>query len=328
MAKRDGSVSLLRLIGMLCVLLCHVSSFLDMGIAAHVFYVGVPLFMLISGYLYGDKPIHAPSFLRKRYVKLTVPAVAWVLVMALCGLLLHAPDMHYAFIPMHLLNLEGLWTVFDFVPNWQLFGGTGNLWFFSILWLAYLSMLAVKKTEARFTWTKRGYVIFLLASAAAVALLGLVHVHVQHIWIFFVGYGYKKAGIHMRPKLWLLCAALTAVFTAVTLLLYVKAYKSLPYETANTFLIESLAFLVFASSRLAYRRMEQGIDRLAEKRAIRHADAVSFYVYIVHSAFLFGAFSVDHWVASRALQLLLFAVSTVCAAELLRLCMKPLQKFA
>ena len=54
---RDSSISLIRLTGTVCILLCHLSSWFGIAALAQLFNVGVPVFLLISGFLYGGKAI-------------------------------------------------------------------------------------------------------------------------------------------------------------------------------------------------------------------------------------------------------------------------------
>lgn len=54
--ERDYSISWIRLIATVSIIVCHVFQFYNNDLCAW-FNVGVPLFFIISGYLYGSKSI-------------------------------------------------------------------------------------------------------------------------------------------------------------------------------------------------------------------------------------------------------------------------------
>ena len=75
------SISLLRIFSMLCIIVCHIASRRNHTAIAQFFNVGVPIFALISGYLYGSKSFTGSwSWLGKRYIRLAMPLLAWAIV--------------------------------------------------------------------------------------------------------------------------------------------------------------------------------------------------------------------------------------------------------
>lgn len=60
-AERNYGISLLRVLGMLAIVLCHVTGWMGIAILEQLFASGVYVFLLISGYLYGQKDIPHPG---------------------------------------------------------------------------------------------------------------------------------------------------------------------------------------------------------------------------------------------------------------------------
>lgn len=80
--KYDQAVSLTRVLAMLLIVACHIGSDFWFPAAAQFFNVGVPLFFVISAYLYGGKMI--PSwkvFLTKRWCTLLLPVDLWYVIL-------------------------------------------------------------------------------------------------------------------------------------------------------------------------------------------------------------------------------------------------------
>ncbi len=70
--NRDHSISAIRGISMLCIVLCHIMQYLNWELAWW-FNVGVQIFLCISGFLYGKKEITQwGSFLKKGFKKILV----------------------------------------------------------------------------------------------------------------------------------------------------------------------------------------------------------------------------------------------------------------
>lgn len=55
--KYDQAVSLTRVLAMLLIVACQIGNYLEFPASAQFFNVGVPLFLVISAYLYGGKTI-------------------------------------------------------------------------------------------------------------------------------------------------------------------------------------------------------------------------------------------------------------------------------
>ena len=50
--KKDNSIMICRIVGMLFIVICHIGTYFDSGIVGQFFQYGVQIFLFISGYLY------------------------------------------------------------------------------------------------------------------------------------------------------------------------------------------------------------------------------------------------------------------------------------
>ena len=97
MRKNYTSISVLRLFSTLMIFIFHyLISFTVFGKKYFPMYFVVQVFLFISGFLYGDKPIvNAGQFYKKNFAKILIPALVTLLLMAtgylifmLCGITL------------------------------------------------------------------------------------------------------------------------------------------------------------------------------------------------------------------------------------------------
>ena len=123
----DATVSIVRVVAMFFIIICHLGSYFSANIIAMFFNVGVHIFFLISGYLYGAKSIeNTPQWLFKRYLRLVIPSVIWLLIIVLSAVFHRneLPQIHE--MVFLILNLQGLNFIFSAMKD--LFIGP---WFFT-----------------------------------------------------------------------------------------------------------------------------------------------------------------------------------------------------
>ena len=74
----DYSISFVRVCAMFFIMICHVGSRFNLEVVGQFFNVGVPIFFLISGFLYGGKEItDAKQWLSKRLIRIYIPLLLW-----------------------------------------------------------------------------------------------------------------------------------------------------------------------------------------------------------------------------------------------------------
>lgn len=83
MKNKDYSISLVRMVATIFVVACHFMSApqIKMGALALWFYVGVQMFLFLSGYLYGNKKIETVSFYKKNAQKILVDYYVYLFIL-------------------------------------------------------------------------------------------------------------------------------------------------------------------------------------------------------------------------------------------------------
>lgn len=139
--KYDYSISFIRVTAMLFIILCHLSSHYGITVTAQFFNVGVPMFFMISGYLYGDKEIgNSVEWLYKRYIRLVVPAFMWLILRS--SINCHIPKQQETL--MIFLNIHGLDFVFTKINDLS-----PGPWFLTSIMCCYILLLLYVKIEKK-----------------------------------------------------------------------------------------------------------------------------------------------------------------------------------
>ena len=128
-------VTINRTIATVLILLCHyVGWFPRIAFTGQFFNVGVSVFFIISGYLYGQKKIgNVLTWLKRRYVTLSVPLYLYYVIgtvfLFVLGLLEPINGISIFKILLHLQGILG-----GGIGNLQ----TGHLWFVTFIFICYL----------------------------------------------------------------------------------------------------------------------------------------------------------------------------------------------
>lgn len=132
LTDKEDYISFLRFGAMCSIVLCHLLQFYGNALAWW-FNVGVQIFLIISGFLYGRKEeIKAVSFIAKEFKKILLNYYVYLIVLLpFYVLVFHNPFSIKAFLKL-LLGVGD-------VP------GLGHLWFVSTILFCYLITPALSK---------------------------------------------------------------------------------------------------------------------------------------------------------------------------------------
>ena len=104
---------------------------------------------------------------------------------------------------------------------------------------------------------------------------------------------------------------------SLRLILRRTAGDTVLYTVAAALSHNVLAFWIFSTFKWFAGRHEVLVRDAAQHPAVRHMDALSYPVYIVHYVFLVGPFQVDALGLDKGLGLIVFLAATFLCAELL-----------
>lgn len=112
---RNYCISILRVLGMLFIILCHIASWLDIAFLEQFFNYGVYIFLFISGFLYANKEINSPSkWFLTRVKKLLIPFYLFVIPVSIVYFKINGFDGLEAI--KYLFCLQGINFITPFIP--------------------------------------------------------------------------------------------------------------------------------------------------------------------------------------------------------------------
>ena len=329
MRKRNCSIVCLRVVSTLLIVLCHIIKYYTFIPGSAHFNqfldVGVQVFLLISGYLYGGKIIKDyNAWFYGRAKRIWLPEIIVVIFDVTIMALMNIKTDSITFI-IYLFNLQGILFL-----NWRFFSrvikeitNCGPLWFTTIIMICYLIVPLLQNIYTRFTCGKKHpafrctmalsglYVITILLSAAGV-------VDLSCILMFIVGYsfgslGFNKAYTGIKTSVLI---SLTMIFLQVIRVVLRIKISDFPYYATYTIISHAaLGIWIFYIVFMIERKFPIFIRKLAENKVVKRLDSVSYYTYLVHGLFCMGtAFNVYIIIGNLWLSTVLFALMTIVSS--------------
>ncbi|MCH5186181.1 MAG: acyltransferase [Oscillospiraceae bacterium] len=324
--KFDSKViTVIRTVAMFCIVLCHlIIWFPEISFSAQIFNVGVPLFFIISGYLYGHKTIkNTWAWYGKQILKIVIPVYIYVILatVALICFGRNAQGWKLTDCLIFFFNLQGF-----------LDGKTGNvvtmhLWFISFILLCYIitPLLDLSKRKIKVQTAKRIVIVLIIFEAVFVMSIkpfGFITQTVgvvSYIIAYYIGFFRDK---RISRKFMIMLTVVTIVSLCVRLavkylddsgnnILYSNIYERIiaPYTHCI------LAYFIFFAIRFICMKYERILE--AVYPVCKIFDKYSYEVYIVHHMFITGEISVEHIFENMFFNVLLFAFLTAISAYIL-----------
>lgn len=278
---KNLSIQYLRVLSMFMIVICHLvqeSSNAYIRMTAQFFNVGVFIFFVISGFLYGSKFLdesgkNYKSWYVNRWKKVLCPFYIFLILLLLIYVILQK-NIEFKNWIFQFLNLQGL----EIYVN-----GAEHLWFLTVMAICYLITPLLnewKKREMKFfplifclLWITGMLSTFFISSQ-----MGLYTIYII-TYVFGYMLGHKKIQIKGNLKRLLLCLMLlvAAFIRLITKSLWdgTSFYTVLCVGITQSIIAVSL-LLIFLS--LKFR----------ENKIIIFLDGISYEIYLVHYMFIVG----------------------------------------
>lgn len=320
MNNKDKSISLLRVLGMILIILCHLCSWLGINAIAQLFNVGVYLFLFISGYLYSSKSITSTfKWLTQRWKKLCIPVLVWVFFVIGYGIIVTGTYPSLFKFLVFLFNLQGIpWIILNLSSigsNDVLFSGLGHLWFVTVIFLCYLILVIVKKSEKRI----ESYKLFIwIIAFCAFILFAFFNINIIYFLTFFVGYHFGKNKKNYTTKQTIIATVLALLIISLRLLFKRIYDNTILYDVIVVGISQTILsiwifiFVQFIITKISF------IKRVSGSRMISLLDNYSFHVYITHYFFLSTVFGLNEVPIPQIVKVIIFVVMSAASAILLK----------
>ena len=304
--QRDKKIQLLRIMAMFMIVACHLVQEYNsdtIAMTAQFFNVGVYVFFLISGFLYGGKEIG--GFLKwfiKRMTKLLIPVYIFLIfVFAMNYLILGSFSIEKIFV--YLFNLQG---VFGTVL------GASHLWFLTTIMFCYgliplFSVIRKWKSNLRSG-------LFLLAILMMALIISFTYKYAgqQLFYILTFALGYL-----FGPKLKKIPANWAMLLCTIGLMFIIRlvARKFVDGTILYDVIVSSITHIVISVSLFVAIFK---INLKTKEKTLNRLDSMSYYIYIVHYIFMVGPLrlmgATDNSVVNTALTI----IASYVAAEILK----------
>lgn len=281
--RYDYSISFTRICAMLFVIICHLGSYFGLAFVGQLFNVGVPIFYLISGYLYGNAEIKdIRTWLCKRLIRLYIPLLLWGICFFIITITRNNALPSFEEIIFFLLNLHGLNFLFYNMPDLA-----SGPWFLTVIMLCYFFVVAYQLLEQRH---KKINCIFHYGGIIVLCVFViLAYLGISLPISFLVGYGLKKRTLLEKRRPYNIAVAIVVAIIALGLRLGTKGRIDGTILYNQVIVVVShcmLAAAFFIGVRWLFELFEKQMTDISSSKVMKWLDKISIYVYISHDWFI------------------------------------------
>lgn len=284
--KKDYKISIIRMIAFCLIVTCHIMQYLGMELAWW-FNIGVPIFLCISGYLYGQKSIkNEMEFYIKQAKKILIPYFIVVLPVIFIQVIFYPKDISFVQIIRALLC------------NSILSGGE-HLWFIPTILFCYFLTPFLEEYFNYFY--ERGNFKFLIGWVILVVLFALIfggflrYFNPPWITCYMIGYtlGFLKNIKSKLYKVICICISIISLFNVLQIYLDYIVKIDLDgilekvYILFCTYNHVFLGISLFVILEVLFRYIDITNIKLI-KKLCDISDCYSYEGYLVHQFMILG----------------------------------------
>lgn len=298
------ALSIIRVLAMMLIVACHVCQCYGYKIA-FVLNVGVQVFFIISGFLYGklDSPQSPFEFYKKRFVKVYLPYILWVLLIVVLYSVFGLYRVTIKQIVFYVLNLQSFATPIE---------GLNHLWFLTVLMFCYLTTPWVKKFITKHElWF---FVLFVVCCIVEFLFLKKFYSLFAWIVLYYVGLIF---GLHYSKNF----SNIILVASAVVLIILGMEFKTdmLTSEELKEYSIWLhcvLGLFLFSALYRCLSSISISNDKIG---FVSHFDKLSYDVYLIHHPLIMGPLSLMFITKYSCLNVIIMLVSVYLLARVFNL---------
>lgn len=318
-------ITIIRAIAMVLIILCHYCDYFEgVEFLSQLFNVGVPIFFIISGFLYGQKQINnVKKWYIKQFVKIVIPLYTYYLISALVLLVVgKLGEVNMLDSIKVLLNLQGL--VGGKIGNVQ----SGHLWFITFILICYLITPALQLLRDRINLKRLSILCGVLSIIWMAIILNINDFYfitwipgvLCYIFAYFLSASWKRN--HNKLRIWI---GITLPMIAL-IALRILTNRTLTGEANIINLLYGRVIVPYSQCALGiwifftiyYVCLHYNTITAKTSSALRVFDKYSYYIYIVHYMFVEGVLSLSRFIESKILITIAFVLLTLLYSILLK----------
>lgn len=286
-ALERKSISLLRVFATILILCCHLVPFSNNSIlqmSAQFFNVGVSVFLVLSGYLYGKRKITETSdyktWLIKRGKRILIPLYLFLIILLFIYIKKGIKINPFNWI-VYIFNLQAMEVYLN---------GAEHLWYLTIAMLCYIVTILLDIMREKFNRKNIIWLMIIIVFTQAIVTYfvssqwGIYMLYIElYISAYFIGMNWNYSKICTKYFIeFALLFVIAAVIRVGSRYLFDDTilYNVIIVGYTQALIAFSIFFIVF------YLVSEFGKN--SDFKFINHFDSISYEIYLVHYMFIVG----------------------------------------
>ena len=319
-SKTDSiTIQIIRVTAMLSIVACHLFQAYGVYQFSSIFNVGVQVFIVISGLLYGHKTITSWSVWSiQRAIKLYVPMVLLLSGYLLCLYtvsLITIKDINWGGVIAHVLNLQGLRRVIG-CENLSI-NGMQHLWFMTAIMFSYLSTPLLQRFRSN------AQTILTLISVIFIVLFVFLPMNIiwglEWIVLYSLGYMFVNVNSESFKRKFI---AVLIFLTCVSIVLLEDSSLKDNLDLKNRIFHVLLGLTIPMSLIVVLPKLP-----IKESKVLSFMDKHSFFIYLVHFPFMIGPISLAHVTNNIILNVVVMLLASVFITWLFEIILNLLLSF-
>lgn len=294
------SLSCIRIIATILILSCHLLQGYE-NQWAFLLNVGVQIFFLLSGFLYGKKEIvNIKLFYKSRVIKVYLPYVIFFIIISIIYFLFKH-KITFIQIIGYILNIQA------FIKPVE---GLNHLWFLSVLMICYLiTPFILRALKKPYVFFVIGFILF------TIQFVWIQKMYSMSLWImiYIIGICMGK----YESKLLKNCLFFVSLI-ALSVLLYNFSFNKLidsGFSHYNGWLHIMLAIFLFL---ILYWLFDSVLLMKKLNKISKQLDSYSYEVYLTHHVFMLGPLSILYITKYDSVNIFLIILATILSAIILK----------
>lgn len=290
--SQSNAISIVRIVAMILIVSCHITQGYGHSIA-FILNVGVQLFFLISGFLYGKVEIPSTiDFYKKRIVKIYLPFIIVVLLFAGIYKIFGVESLSWRHLIPYAFNLQAFAKPIE---------GFYHMWFLSVIMICYL-ITPIAKFLLK---NKPSLFISLLLLTSVVEFVFVQKMYSMAAWIILYLFG-MCIGCFDTKLVNLITTIISGGGLAILMVFFQWSRLTDPiWAHYSVWLHCVLAIFLFAVLYSILAKIDFKLPK-----CLQFVNNISYEVYLVHHILILGPLSLLFVTSSETINILLILIIT------------------